>query len=115
MVSTTKNAANPEKKIMEVDFENRIVRYEGADLDELAVAYACSIHKSQGNEYPAVVLVLHTQHGIMLQRNLLYTAVTRGKSLVTIVGNRKALEIATANAARARRWTLLAERLGGQL
>lgn len=107
--------ADPEKKIMEVDFENRIVRYEGADLDELAVAYACSIHKSQGNEYPAVVLVLHTQHGIMLQRNLLYTAVTRGKSLVTIVGNRKALEIATANATKARRWTLLAERLGGLL
>jgi exodeoxyribonuclease V alpha subunit len=107
--------ADPGKKIMDVDFENRIVRYEGADMDELAVAYACSIHKSQGNEYPAVVLVLHTSHGIMLQRNLLYTAVTRGKSLVTVVGNKRALEIATANVIRAHRHTLLAERLRGLL
>jgi exodeoxyribonuclease V alpha subunit len=104
---------DPGKKIMDVDFENRIVRYEGADMDELAIAYACSIHKSQGNEYPAVVLLLHTQHGIMLQRNLLYTAVTRGKSLVTVVGNRKAMEIATANVIKSHRYTLLAERLRG--
>jgi exodeoxyribonuclease V alpha subunit len=104
---------DPGKKIMDVDFENRIVRYEGADMDELAVAYACSIHKAQGNEFPAVVLVLHTQHGIMLQRNLLYTAVTRGRKLVTVVGNRKALEIATANVIKARRHTLLGERLKG--
>jgi len=102
---------DPGKRIMDVDFEDRIVRYDGADMDELAVAYACSIHKSQGNEYPAVVLVLHTQHGIMLQRNLLYTAVTRGRSLVTVVGNRKALEIATGNMTKAHRYTLLAERL----
>jgi exodeoxyribonuclease V alpha subunit len=107
--------ADPAKKIMDVDFENRIVRYEGADMDELTVAYACSIHKSQGNEYPAVVLVLHTSHGIMLQRNLLYTAVTRGRSLVTVVGNRRALEIATANVIKAHRHTLLAERLRGLL
>jgi exodeoxyribonuclease V alpha subunit len=107
--------ADPEHKIMDVDFENRIVRYEGADMDELTVAYACSIHKSQGNEYPAVVLVLHTQHGIMLQRNLLYTAVTRGKSLVIVVGNKRAVEIATRNVTKARRHTLLSERLKGLL
>lgn len=101
------------KKIMDIDFEGRIIRYEKATMDELAVSYACSIHKSQGNEYPAVVLVLHTQHGIMLQRNLLYTAMTRGKSLVALVGNERAIEVAVANVIRARRYTLLTERLQG--
>jgi len=106
---------DPEKRIMDVDFEGRIVRYERSTMDELAVSYACSIHKAQGNEYPAVVLVLHTQHGIMLQRNLLYTAMTRGKSLVAVVGSERAIEIAVANVVKARRYTLLAERLKGLL
>ncbi len=102
------DAAN---KMLDVDFDGRRLRYESEDLDELTLAYACSIHKAQGNEYPAVVVVLHTQHYIMLQRNLLYTAVTRGKSLVVVVGNTKALAIATAGMTRAQRYTMLAERL----
>jgi exodeoxyribonuclease V alpha subunit len=96
-----------------VDFEGRRVDYESADLDELVLAYACSVHKAQGSEYPAVVMPLHTQHYALLQRNLLYTAVTRGKQLVTLVGSRKALAIAVRNASRQRRMTWLAERLAG--
>jgi exodeoxyribonuclease V alpha subunit len=106
-------AADTEKKTLDIDFDNRIVRYEGLDLDQITVAYACSIHKSQGNEYPAVVIVIHTQHGIMLERNLLYTAVTRGKNLVIVVGNRPAVDRAVMNVAKSRRYTLLGERLKG--
>ncbi|MRR14240.1 hypothetical protein EG833_02180 [archaeon] len=102
-----------EKKVIDIDFEDRIIHYESMDLDQVAVAYACSIHKSQGNEYPAVVLVLHSQHGIMLERNLLYTAVTRGRSLVIVVGNRQAIERATMNVTKSKRYTLLGERLKG--
>ena len=76
-----------------IDFEGRPVRYDFADLDELALAYALSIHKSQGSEYPCVVIPLHTQHYLLLQRNLLYTALTRGKRLSIIVGSRKALAL----------------------
>ncbi len=106
-------AVDTEKKVMDIDFEDRIIRYEGMDLDQISVAYACSIHKSQGNEYPAVVLVLHSQHGIMLERNLLYTAVTRGRALVIVVGNRQAIERATKNVTKSKRYTLLCERLKG--
>ncbi len=104
-----------EKKAMEVEFEGAIARYEVPDMENLSVAYACSIHKSQGNEFPAVVLALHSQHGIMLQRNLLYTAVTRGKSLVILVGNTKAVGLATSNVRRSQRHTLLAQRLKGMV
>ncbi len=69
-----------------INFEGRQVEYDFGDLDELSLAYALSIHKSQGSEYPCVVIPLHTQHYMMLQRNLLYTAVTRGKRLVVLVG-----------------------------
>ncbi|HOO37581.1 MAG TPA: ATP-dependent RecD-like DNA helicase [Deltaproteobacteria bacterium] len=98
-------------KVLDVDFDGTLIRYEREDLDELMLAYACSIHKSQGNEYPAVVIVLHTQHYIMLQRNLLYTAITRGKSLVAVVGNTKAVAIATANLTKGQRYTILTDRL----
>ncbi len=74
-------------------------------------AYACTIHKSQGNEYPAVVIVLHHQHHVMLQRNLLYTAVTRGRRLVVVVGSRRALARAIHNDRVMRRHTRLAQRL----
>jgi exodeoxyribonuclease V alpha subunit len=87
------------------------VLYDFGELDELMLAYATSIHRSQGSEYPAVVVPLHTQHFVMLQRNLLYTAVTRGKRLVVIVGNRKALAQAVRNADTAQRYTLLRQRL----
>src|SRR5262249_573940 len=72
-----------------VRFEDREVDYDVDELDELALAYAATVHKSQGSEYPAVVVPVHTQHYVMLQRNLLYTAVTRGKRLVVLVGSRK--------------------------
>ncbi len=85
--------------------------YEDDDLDELGLAYAATVHKSQGSEYPAVVIPLHTQHYVMLQRNLLYTAVTRGKRLVVLVGSRKALGIAVRNGQVATRATHLRARL----
>jgi exodeoxyribonuclease V alpha subunit len=100
-----------ENKMLDVDFDDKRVRFDKDAMDEIMLAYACSIHKSQGNEYPAVVIVLHTQHYIMLQRNLLYTAVTRGKSLVTVIGNTKAIAIATANMTKGHRYTMLTERL----
>jgi exodeoxyribonuclease V alpha subunit len=89
----------------------REVIYEADDLDELALAYAATVHKSQGSEYPAVVIPIHTQHYVMLQRNLLYTAITRGRRLVVLVGTRKALGIAVRNGDVARRATRLAARL----
>ena len=91
-----------------------IVDYDFTELDELVHAYAVSIHKSQGSEYPAVVIPLLTQHYVMLQRNLLYTAITRGKKLVVIVGTKKALRIAVANDKTKKRYTRLAERLRGE-
>jgi exodeoxyribonuclease V alpha subunit len=94
-----------------VTFDARTVAYEYADLDELVLAYACSIHKSQGSEYPCVVIPLHTQHYMMLQRNVLYTAITRGKRLVVLVGSKRALALAVQNCTTAERRTRLAERL----
>ncbi len=94
-----------------VRIDDRIVRYEGGDLDQLELAYACTIHKSQGSEYPGVVIVLHDQHYVMLQRNLLYTALTRGKRLAVIVGSRSALRRAVRNARTRHRNSGLADRL----
>jgi exodeoxyribonuclease V alpha subunit len=94
-----------------VDFEGRSVTYELSDLDELTLAYAMSVHKSQGSEYPVVVLPLLTQHYMLLQRNLLYTAITRAKKMVVIVGTRKAIAMAVKNDKITARWTALAERL----
>lgn len=98
-----------------VDFEGRSVPYDFSELDELVLAYAVSIHKAQGSEYPAVIFPLLTQHYMMLQRNLLYTAVTRAKKLAVIVGSKKALAIAVRNNQMQSRFTLLAERLSGTL
>ena len=88
-----------------------VVEYSLDELDELVLAYAATVHKSQGSEYPAVVIPVHTQHYVMLQRNLLYTAVTRGKRLVVLVGTRKALGIAVRNADVAVRCSGLGTRL----
>jgi exodeoxyribonuclease V alpha subunit len=96
---------------VKVNFDGRLVTYEYSDLDELMLAYACSVHKSQGSEYPAIILPLHTQHYMMLQRNLLYTAITRGKKLVVVLGSKKALAIAVKNNRIQERYTRLAERL----
>ncbi|MEX1309787.1 MAG: ATP-dependent RecD-like DNA helicase [Candidatus Sulfomarinibacteraceae bacterium] len=102
-----------EESELGVRFDGRQVRIPHADLDDLVSAYACTIHKSQGSEYPAVIIVLHHQHHVMLQRNLLYTAVTRGKRLVVVIGSRRALHRAVSNATQRRRFTLLADRLTG--
>jgi exodeoxyribonuclease V alpha subunit len=94
-----------------VDFEGREVVYEGEEASDLSLAYAISIHKSQGSEYPAVVVPLVTQHYVMLQRNLLYTAITRGKKLVVLVGSPKALRVALTNDRPMRRLTGLRAQL----
>ncbi len=94
-----------------VIFEGRTVAYESSDLDDVVLAYAVSVHKAQGSEYPAVVVPLLTQHYIMLQRNLIYTAVTRGRRLVVLVGSRQAMRLGLRNAGVARRCTRLQERL----
>ena len=94
-----------------VDFDGRPVPYDFGELDELSLAYAMTTHKAQGSEYPAVVIPLHTQHYVMLQRNLLYTGVTRGKRLVVLVGSRKALEMAVLQQDTARRCSMLKVRL----
>jgi len=104
--------ARQERELV-VNFDEREVAFTSDDLDELALAYAATVHKSQGSEYPAVVIPLHTQHFVMLARSLLYTAVTRGKRLVVLVGTDKALGIAVRNAKVAMRCTHLASRLAG--
>jgi exodeoxyribonuclease V alpha subunit len=100
---------DPVEQEVQVVVDGRTVTYDYADLGELVLAYACSIHKSQGSEYPCVVIPLHTQHYMMLQRNLLYTGVTRGKRLVVVVGNKRALAIAIKNDTIEVRNTRLAE------
>lgn len=104
-------AVDPEAQELTVDFDGREVAFEVADLDELAPAYAISVHKSQGSEYPAVVVPVVTQHFIMLQRNLLYTALTRGRKLAVIIGGDKAVGIAVHNDKAEKRFTHLAHRL----
>ena len=102
---------NQEEGFLTVDFDDRHVIYELGELDELVLAYASTVHKSQGSEYPAVIVVLATQHFKLLQRNLLYTAVTRGRKLVCIVGTHKAAGLAIRNNEVRERHTALAERL----
>ena len=104
---------DPDEGQIHVDFDDRTVSYEFAELDEVALAYATSVHKSQGSEYPAVVIPLAMQHYLLLQRNLLYTAVTRGKRLVVIIGQPRALAMAVKNVRSTRRLTNLAARLAG--
>jgi exodeoxyribonuclease V alpha subunit len=99
---------------LHTDFDGRDVTYGFGELDELVLAYATTIHKSQGSEYAAVVIPLTTQHYPMLQRNLVYTGVTRGKRLVVLVGQRKALAIAVKGAQTRRRWSKLREWLACQ-
>ncbi|HUW65717.1 MAG TPA: ATP-dependent RecD-like DNA helicase [Spirochaetia bacterium] len=102
---------NPEDQELVVDFDGRLVSYGYNDTDQLEPAYAVSIHKSQGSEYPAVVIPVLMQHFMLLQRNLIYTGITRGKKLVVLVGAKKALATAIANDKPLGRYTLLRERL----
>ncbi len=102
-------AIDMEEGALTVSFEGRAVEYGFGELDELLLAYATTIHKAQGSEYPVVVIPLATQHYAMLARNLLYTGVTRGKRLVVLVGQRKALAMAVRNGNARRRWSKLRE------
>lgn len=104
-------AIDKEEGKVRVDFDDKVVEYESDELDELSLAYAASIHKSQGSEYPVVLLPLHTSHYMMLYRSILYTAVTRGKKLVIVVGSRKALGMAIRNVRVEKRNTGLKEKL----
>lgn len=96
---------DPEEEELSVDFDGRIVVYPYAELDELVLCYATTIHKSQGSEYPIVILPVTMQHYVMLKRNLVYTGVTRGKKLVVIVGEKKALAMAVRGRQTTRRNT----------
>jgi exodeoxyribonuclease V alpha subunit len=104
-----------EESVLWVDYDGRSVEYEFGELDEVSLAYATSIHKSQGSEYPAVIIPLAMQHYTLLERNLIYTAVTRGKKLVTIIGELKALAMAVKNLKSSKRLTNLAERISPAL
>lgn len=104
-------AVDEAERELTVEFDGRPVVYDFGELDELSLAFSLTIHKAQGSEYPAVVIPLHTQHYMMLQRNLLYTAVTRGKKLVVVVGSRRALEMAVQRQDMAHRCSALARRL----
>lgn len=105
------DSIDDENAELTVKYYGKAVSYEFDELDEMTMAYAISIHKSQGSEYPAVIVPLVTQHYVMLQRNLLYTAMTRGKELVILIGTRKALKIALQNDKPHRRLSSLAARL----
>ena len=102
---------NPEESSLKINFDGRLVDYEFNELDEISLAYATSIHKSQGSEYPVVVIPLAMQHYVMLARNLVYTGVTRGKQLVIIIGQPKALAMAVRNNKTTKRLTNLRARL----
>ncbi len=102
---------NPTEREILIRFDHREVPFDFNELDEITLAYCCSIHKSQGSEYPVVILPLHTQHFKMLQRNLLYTAITRGRKMVVVVGSRYALQLAVKQIDVQKRYSLLQERL----
>ncbi|GAW65506.1 ATPase AAA [Geoanaerobacter pelophilus] len=105
---------NIEEGVLNVVYDSRTVEYEFGELDEVSLAYATSIHKSQGSEYPAVVIPLAMQHYTLLEQNLIYTAVTRGKKLVTIIGQPKALAMAVKNRKSNNRLTNLANRIAAK-
>ena len=99
------------KEVLDINYDDRIVGYDFTEMDEINLAYAISVHKSQGSEYPAVIVPLTTQHYALLQRNLLYTAITRGEKLVILIGTQKALAIALKNDKPHKRLSSLAGRL----
>lgn len=108
------SALDPVEQTLTVSYEGRAVLYDWSEADQIVLAYAISVHKSQGAEFPAIVMPVMTQHYIMLQRNLLYTGVTRAKKLAVLVGNKKAIAIAVQNDKVSQRHTALAERLKEQ-
>jgi exodeoxyribonuclease V alpha subunit len=100
-----------EERAFSVLYDDRNVAYDFEEVDEISLAYAISVHKSQGSEYPAVIVPIMTEHFALLQRNLLYTAMTRGKELVVLIGTRRALDIALKNDQPKRRLSGLKKRL----
>ena len=105
------DALREEAQELEVTYDGLIVNYSSTELDEIVTAYAVSVHKSQGSEFPAVVIPILTQHYMLLQRNLIYTAITRGRRLVVLVGTRRALAMAVARNDQHKRHTGLCQRL----
>ncbi len=104
-------AIDPVEQTLTIDFDSRAVKYDWSEADQIVLAYAVSVHKAQGSEFPAVVIPLVSQHYMMLQRNLLYTAVTRARQLCVLVGNRRAIGIALHNNKVTQRYTALSWRL----
>ena len=96
---------------LQVDFDGRLITYDPGEKDEITLAYAVTVHKAQGSEFPGVLIVLTTHHYMLLQRNLLYTALTRGRRLVVLLGSKRALGMAISNDRPVKRYTLLAPRL----
>jgi exodeoxyribonuclease V alpha subunit len=109
------SAIDRERGVLVVEYELGRVEYGSDELEDLALAYALTVHKSQGSEYPAVVMVIHASHYIMLQRNLLYTALTRAQRMACIVGNQRGIWRAINNVSQRDRFTRLAERLSGRV
>ncbi|MCD6359347.1 MAG: ATP-binding domain-containing protein, partial [Armatimonadetes bacterium] len=105
---------NSDSRTVVISFDDLAATYEYSEMDQLQLAYAMTIHKSQGSEYPAVVICMHSTHYIMLRRNLLYTALTRAERLALIIGNSAGVMRAAQNAEEMRRHTRLAERLRGE-
>ena len=103
--------ADPDEQELYIEFDGNFVHFESSELDELGLAYAVSVHKSQGSEYPAVVMPVVTQHFMLLQRNLLYTGLTRARELAVLIGSEKAFQIGLDNATAGRRSTHLSYRL----
>jgi len=108
-------AVDPGNREVTVGYGNRRVEYDYNEMDELLLAYATTIHKSQGSEYPCVVMPVHTTHFVMLQRNLIYTGITRGRKLVVLVGTEKAVAMAIKNLDSRLRVSALCERLQGKV
>jgi exodeoxyribonuclease V alpha subunit len=104
---------DPAEHEVTIRFDERSVKYDFGELDEVSLAYAVTIHKSQGSEFPAVVIPIATQHYMLLQRNLIYTGITRGKKLVVLIGQKKAMAIAVRNDRPQRRYSGLLTSLRG--
>jgi exodeoxyribonuclease V alpha subunit len=109
----TVERVDPVEQQVAIRFDDQIVKYDFGELDEVSLAYAVTIHKSQGSEFPAVVIPLAAQHYMLLQRNLIYTGITRGKRLLVLIGQKKALTIAVRNDRPQRRYSGLLSTLQG--
>ena len=100
-----------DERTISVRYDSRVIEYESSEFHELSLAYACTIHKSQGSEYPVVVMPLMMSHYVMLQRNLVYTGVTRAKKICIVIGDSRAMHYAIKNFSVLKRNTRLKERL----